>query len=156
MNLRTLMCALGAFGLLAFSTACEITTDTGTGGSGGEGGAGVGGAGGMGGEGTGGMGGSGGAGGMGACYEKKCAEYITDNPPEDFCADNPSKAIYDALALCTCGDPVNPATGGKCKDACKDEACAGMDVMAGGACQMCIADTNMGCGNEFNACSNDF
>lgn len=155
MNMRTFMCVLGAFGMLAFTTACEISTDTGNGGSGGtgggDGGAGVGGMGG----GAGGMGGSGGAGGGTACYEGKCAAYITDNPPEDFCDANPSKAIYDALSNCTCDLDMNPATASPCADACKDEACAGKDVMAGGACQMCIVDTAAGCGKEFNECSND-
>ena len=157
MNLRTLMCVLGAFGVLAFSTACEIKE--GTGGAGGTGGD-DGGTGGMAGGGQGGMGGTGGMGGAGGtmvkCYEGKCAEYITSDPEEDFCMDNPSKATYDALALCTCGDPVNPSAGGKCKMQCMDEACAGKDVVAGGECQKCIADTAAGCGNEFNTCSNDF
>jgi hypothetical protein len=144
--------------MLGFSAACEIkegtsssgTSDGGNGGSG-DGGAGVGGAGG-----AGGMGGAGGAGGMAACFTGKCGEYITFNPEEDFCADNPSKKIYEDLALCTCGDPNNPAVGGKCKDACKDEACAGNDNMAGGACIMCIQDTSdKGCGTEANACAND-
>jgi hypothetical protein len=91
-----------------------------------------------------------------ACYAGKCAEYLTDNPPEDFCADNPSKDIYDALADCICDVDGNPATGGKCAMACANEECAGKEIVAGGACQMCIADTAAGCGNEFNVCANDF
>jgi hypothetical protein len=106
--------------------------------------------------GTGGMGGMGGAGGGMACYMGKCAGYITDNPDQDFCSDNPSKEIYDKLSNCTCDLDMNPATMSPCAEKCKDEACAGNDVMMGGACQMCIVDINMGCGNEFNACSNDF
>ncbi|MCK6591230.1 MAG: hypothetical protein L6Q76_27065 [Polyangiaceae bacterium] len=101
-------------------------------------------------------GGMGGMGGMTACYMGKCAEYITDNLPEDFCAGNPSKMIFDELLVCMCGDPVNPAVGGKCIMPCETESCAGSEVMAGGDCQKCIVDTMMGCGNEFNACANDF
>ena len=155
----------------------------GTGGAGGAGGAGgggggaggVGGSGGVGGGaggagggagGAGGAGGSGGSGGAPACYDKSCAEYITEAPPEPWCDEvvpdptpgmtNPSYVIYNDLVVCVCGDPSNPAVGGTCKVACMNEACAGMNVTPGGACQMCIVDTTMGCGNEFNACANDF
>jgi hypothetical protein len=150
------MCVLGAFGMLTFSAACEIKNSTG--GTAGDGGTGgddaTGGMGGTGGTGMGGMGGMGGA--MVKCYEGKCAEYITVNPEEDFCDDNPSKATYDALAQCTCDLDMNPATGGKCATQCADEACAQKPVVSGGECEKCITDTAAGCGNEFNMCSNDF
>ena len=149
MNLRSLMCVLGAVGMLGFSTACEIKegTSSGTsdGGNGGDGGSGDGGAG---------VGGAGGAGGMAACYAGSCAEFITLNPEEEFCADNPAKELYDTLSNCTCDLDMNPATMSPCAEACKDEACAEKDIVSGGACQKCITDTNMGCGKEFNACSN--
>ena len=167
MNLRTLMCVLGAFGVLAFSTACEIKE--GTGGAGGTGGD-DGGTGGMAGGGQGGMGGAGGMGGMGggmaACYDKNpgCSEYITLEVEDPWCdedpnftpgSNNPSYDIYDKLAQCTCDLDMNPATGGKCAELCKDEACAGKPVVSGGECQKCITDTAAGCGAEFNNCAND-
>ncbi|HZF49748.1 MAG TPA: hypothetical protein VE093_13910 [Polyangiaceae bacterium] len=57
--------------------------------------------------------------------------------------------------VCVCGDPSNPAIGGTCKAACMNETCAGMEVIAGGACQMCTVNSDTGCGDEFNACAND-
>jgi hypothetical protein len=169
MKMRTLMCVLAAAGTLAVGAACTVTDGTGN----------VGGAGGTGGTGgttssttaaTSTTGGMGGAGGGAACYDKNpgCSEYITDNPPEPWCDEdpmftpgstNPSYDLYVALADCTCGDGAMNA--GVCTTACANEACAGMPVMVGGACQMCIVDTGMmggmptGCGAQFNSCSND-
>jgi hypothetical protein len=144
--------------MLAFSAACEIKTETGdTGGAGGTGG-GAGGTentGGMGGGGAGmgGMGGMGGAGGAAACFAGSCGDYITDQPDQDFCADNPSKDFYDKLANCTCDLDMNPATESPCDMACAASACKQMPADA--ACIACLQDTQKGCGDEFNECANN-
>jgi hypothetical protein len=168
MKMRTLMGVLAAAAGVAFfhaGTACVVTdSSTGLGGSGGSGGdpttsstqaSAT----------TGGMGGAGG-GGM-ACYDKNpgCGAYITDNPPEPWCDDdpnytpgstNPSYDLYEALADCTCS---SDAMVGICAMACANSACAMMAPDA--ACTMCITDTGMmggmptGCGTQFNACAND-
>jgi hypothetical protein len=141
------------------STGGAGTGGAGTGGAGtggaGTGGAGTGGAG-TGGAGTGGAGtgGAGGTGGMAMCFEGRCGEYITDNPPEEFCPDNPSKALYDDLFGCVCDLDMNPATPSPCNDVCKDTSCAGKNASA--ECVNCIQDTMAGCGNQFNTCANDF
>ncbi|MFO0756352.1 MAG: hypothetical protein U0359_07670 [Byssovorax sp.] len=151
MNIRSLLVALSAVSALALA-ACTVTTSSGSGGSssttsgttssssgGGQGGQGTGG------EGTGGAGGqgTGGEGGGGACH--KCAEVITDPSidPNTLCQD--SGTLYDALAQCTCM--------GACATDCGDNVC--MSMSASQACITCLQDTNMGCGMEFNDCSND-
>lgn len=99
------------------------------------------------------------------CYNETCGEYIAFEPAGGWCDDypeftpgmtNPSYAMFSALAVCTCGHPMNPGLGGKCATPCMNETCAGKELMSAGECQMCIVDTVAGCGNEFNACASDF
>lgn len=158
MNMRTLIVVLGAAGALAVGNACVVTGTGNVGGSGGTGGdttstttstttsA----------SSTAGVGGGGGTGGGAACYDKDCATYITDNPPESWCDEdpnytpgmtNPSYDLYIALADCTCT--------GACMAMCMDNACKGDGTPQSAECATCVADTNAGCGKQFNECAND-
>jgi hypothetical protein len=120
----------------AAGTSCFSTNETVDGGGGGAGGAG------------------GGAGGSELC-KMMCAEAITENMP--VCPDAPAASIkaYNDLNDCVCSpDPM----AGKCTDECANETCAGLPVVINSPCMKCVTtiDTETGCGNQLNACSNDF
>lgn len=147
MNMKYLALFFGAcLGLVG----CVVET-----GSGGNGGGGNGGDGGSGAEGGGGSGvggntttseGGGGNGGGPGCLS--CAEYLDEDG--ELCEG--SDAIYDALAVCTCGSDLM-GMDAKCYEACGDNVCSGMAPSS--ACQGCVLDTNAGCGSEYQECAND-
>jgi hypothetical protein len=106
------------------------------------------------GGGGGGGAGQGGAGGSDLC-KMTCAEALVEDMP--VCPDAPAASIkaYNDLDDCVCSpDPMV----GKCTDACANETCAGLPVVNGSPCMKCVTtiDTQTGCGNQLNACSNDF
>jgi hypothetical protein len=89
-------------------------------------------------------------GGTGACDPSyHCAEAIdlSTGDPSKLCDGTVSAKLYDTLASCVCM--------GNCAAICGNNACVGQDISA--ACQACVikASLNGGCGDEFNACSND-
>ncbi|MBK8257845.1 MAG: hypothetical protein IPK82_34905 [Polyangiaceae bacterium] len=73
-----------------------------------------------------------------------CGEYISSgNPAKPLCSG--SEFLYNNLVTCICD--------GACSAQCQT-LCQGGDVTK--ECQGCVADSGAGCGNEFNACGNDF
>lgn len=152
MNIRSLLVAVSAMSTLALA-ACTVST-TGTSGSGGStsssttssgtAGGGTGGEG-TGGENTGGAGGGGVGGGSGCDMALTCADVVTNGGAENLCSGTDAAKAYDDLSACTCT--------GACATDCGDNVCMGMTVSA--ACQTCVLDTQAGCGNEFQTCSNN-
>jgi len=83
----------------------------------------------------------------GICAEESgcvgCGEYVTGQVNAPVC-DGYSTDLYEALVQCVCEGACSMQCGGICQ---------GQDMTA--ACQDCIVDSAMGCGNEFGECSND-
>ena len=152
---RTVVLIAGAALGLAALGACSAKKGTSGGGEGagvavgGSGGAaGSGGAGGAT-AGSGGSGGttttthSGGAGGGGPCVG--CKDRM-GHPNLTVCAGQ-SSSLWQAYDGCSCQD------GGHCASGCGDNFCLGQAMSY--ACQQCMYDPVLGCGNEYNACLND-
>jgi hypothetical protein len=71
-----------------------------------------------------------------------CAAFQAGEAP-DIC--EASVPLFNALVECLCSGP--------CAEACDDGSCAtSFDTVE---CQTCVADTQGGCGEQLNACSND-
>ncbi len=100
---------------------------------------GVGGSGGIGG--TGGTGGTGATGGGETCA--RCVEFLTTNDPPTLCT--MSITIYEAYSDCMC----NGACASVCGDTC-------MTQTPSPACEPCLLDAANGCGQQYQACLNDF
>jgi hypothetical protein len=73
-----------------------------------------------------------------------CGEYISgENGGADLCES--SSLLYNELVSCVCEE--------KCVMICQD-LCSGFEISQ--ACQDCVLDDQIGCGNQFQECANDF
>ena len=86
----------------------------------------------------------------GACDcdpDYKCATSISmGGDPKLLCDGSMSAMLYDAYYMCACM--------GKCQAQCMATYCGGMGIDP--PCDLCLQDTQMGCGTEAQACQNDF
>lgn len=87
-------------------------------------------------------GGQGGAGGDPTCA--RCAEAIDNFAGVSICTDTTAH-LLDALLTCACSTT--------CADPCIDSFCSSASPSP--ECTVCLLDTSLGCGNEFDACLND-
>src|SRR5262249_25137478 len=78
-----------------------------------------------------------------------CAESISmGGDPSLLCDGSSSPTLYDMHYNCQCK--------GKCMMACAASSCAANPMPADPQCDACLQDTLNGCGNEEQACANDF
>lgn len=128
------MVGFGSLALVACGGKVFVDLPTGGGETGGSGGA----AGRTGGGGA-------GTGAGGPC--STCSEAISDAEENVLCP-GPSQDLYDALNACICQ--------GTCGMVCADLCVSPPGTMASPICINCIQDASeLGCGIEFNRCSND-